>query len=91
MGAPTGIDVEAMRAENEQLRKEREELRSTVEELNSRVRALKYKYSFLDVRSLFAHYVAAVLSVFSSKKRLRSKKDSLNSADVSCCPFRLIA
>jgi len=38
MGAPTGVDVEAMRAENEQLRKEREELRSTIEELNGRVR-----------------------------------------------------
>ncbi len=37
MGAPTGVDVEAMRAENEQLRKEREELRSTIEELNGRV------------------------------------------------------
>ena len=29
MGAPTGVDVEAMRSENEQLRKEREELRAT--------------------------------------------------------------
>lgn len=38
MGAPTGVDVEAMRAENEQLRKEREELRATIEELNGRVR-----------------------------------------------------
>jgi len=37
MGAPTGVDVEAMRAENEQLRKEREELRSTIEELNGRL------------------------------------------------------
>mmetsp|Transcript_7602 Transcript_7602/g.19480 ORF Transcript_7602/g.19480 Transcript_7602/m.19480 type:complete len:84 (-) Transcript_7602:418-669(-) len=31
MGAPTGVDVEAMRSENEQLRKEREELRATGE------------------------------------------------------------
>lgn len=37
MGAPTGVDVEAMRAENEQLRKEREELRTTIEELNGRL------------------------------------------------------
>eukprot|EP00621_Florenciella_sp_RCC1693_P016280 CAMPEP_0182525880 /NCGR_PEP_ID=MMETSP1323-20130603/2788_1 /TAXON_ID=236787 /ORGANISM="Florenciella parvula, Strain RCC1693" /LENGTH=96 /DNA_ID=CAMNT_0024734651 /DNA_START=63 /DNA_END=353 /DNA_ORIENTATION=+ len=38
MGAPTGVDVEAMRSENEQLRKEREELRATVEELNARIK-----------------------------------------------------
>jgi len=37
MGAPTGVDVEAMRTENEQLRKEREELRTTIEDLNSRL------------------------------------------------------
>jgi|Dee2metaT_26_FD_contig_71_307618_length_677_multi_2_in_0_out_0_1 hypothetical protein len=37
MGAPTGIDIEAMRAENETLRKEREELRTTIEELNGRL------------------------------------------------------
>lgn len=37
MGAPTGVDVEALRAENETLRKEREELRSTIEELNGRL------------------------------------------------------
>jgi len=37
MGAPTGIDVEALRQENEALRKEREELRSTINELNARL------------------------------------------------------
>eukprot|EP00518_Triparma_eleuthera_P004968 CAMPEP_0182456838 /NCGR_PEP_ID=MMETSP1319-20130603/2561_1 /TAXON_ID=172717 /ORGANISM="Bolidomonas pacifica, Strain RCC208" /LENGTH=96 /DNA_ID=CAMNT_0024655161 /DNA_START=43 /DNA_END=333 /DNA_ORIENTATION=- len=37
MGAPTGIDVEAIRAENEALKKEREELTSTIEVLNARL------------------------------------------------------
>ncbi|KAK7237911.1 MYC binding protein [Aureococcus anophagefferens] len=44
MGAPTGIDVEALRQENEnarraasRLRKEREDLRSTIDELNARL------------------------------------------------------
>ncbi|KAJ8603771.1 hypothetical protein CTAYLR_000324 [Chrysophaeum taylorii] len=37
VGAPTGIDVEALRQENEALRKEREELRSTINELNARL------------------------------------------------------
>ncbi len=36
MGAPTGIDVDALRQENEDLKKEREELRSTIDELNTR-------------------------------------------------------
>ena len=37
MGAPTGIDVDALRQENEDLKKEREELRSTIDELNTRL------------------------------------------------------
>ncbi|KAJ1453305.1 hypothetical protein M885DRAFT_524713 [Pelagophyceae sp. CCMP2097] len=37
MGAPTGVDVEALRSENDELRKEREELRSTIDELNARL------------------------------------------------------
>ena len=36
MGAPTGIDVEALRAECEQLKKEKATLESTIKELNSR-------------------------------------------------------
>ncbi len=37
MGAPTGIDVEALKAECEQLRKEKAELESKLKELNQRV------------------------------------------------------
>ena len=37
MGAPTGIDVEALKAEVEQLRKDKAELESTVKSLNERV------------------------------------------------------
>mmetsp|Transcript_6617 Transcript_6617/g.17294 ORF Transcript_6617/g.17294 Transcript_6617/m.17294 type:complete len:97 (-) Transcript_6617:130-420(-) len=37
MGAPTGVDVEALRQDNENLRKEREELRSTINDLNARL------------------------------------------------------
>jgi hypothetical protein len=36
MGAPTGIDVEALRAECEQLKKEKATLEATIKELNSR-------------------------------------------------------
>ncbi len=38
MGAPTGIDVEALKAECEKLRKEKAELEQTVKSLNERVR-----------------------------------------------------
>ena len=38
MGAPTGIDVEALRVENEELKKEVAEMKVTLEELNQRVR-----------------------------------------------------
>lgn len=37
MGAPTGIDVEALRAENEELKKKVLSLQETVEELNKRL------------------------------------------------------
>ena len=37
MGAPTGIDVEALKAECEQLRKENAELQNTVKSLNEQV------------------------------------------------------
>ncbi|KAF1336778.1 hypothetical protein FI667_g24, partial [Globisporangium splendens] len=37
MGAPTGIDIEALRAENEELKKRNAELIKTIEELNKRV------------------------------------------------------
>ena len=37
MGAPTGIDVEAMRAELEQLKIDKAALESTVKELNERL------------------------------------------------------
>jgi hypothetical protein len=38
MGAPTGIDVEALKAECEQLRKDKAELEATVKSLNEQVR-----------------------------------------------------
>ncbi len=37
MGAPTGVDVEALRAENEELKKKVQSLTETVEELNQRL------------------------------------------------------
>lgn len=41
MGAPTGVDIEALRAENEDLKKRNTELLKTIEELNKRVRAMR--------------------------------------------------
>jgi hypothetical protein len=38
MGAPTGVDVEALRIENEELKKEVVELRTTQEEMSQRLR-----------------------------------------------------
>lgn len=38
MGAPTGVDIDALRAENEELKKKNAELIKTIEELNKRVR-----------------------------------------------------
>lgn len=40
LGAPTGVDVEAIRAENDTLKKENAELKTTIEELNARVSTL---------------------------------------------------
>ena len=37
MGAPTGVDVEALRAENEELKKKVHSLTETVTELNERL------------------------------------------------------
>ncbi len=37
LGAPTGIDVEALRAECDQLRKDKQELEATVKALNQKV------------------------------------------------------
>jgi hypothetical protein len=37
MGAPTGIDVEALRAEIEQLRKDKAQLEASVQELTAKV------------------------------------------------------
>mmetsp|Transcript_1601 Transcript_1601/g.2550 ORF Transcript_1601/g.2550 Transcript_1601/m.2550 type:complete len:91 (-) Transcript_1601:136-408(-) len=37
MGAPAGVDVEALKAECEQLRKEKMDLENTIKELNSRL------------------------------------------------------
>lgn len=40
MGAPTGIDVEALRAENEDLKTKVKSLNATIEELNNRLVAV---------------------------------------------------
>ena len=40
MGAPTGIDVEALKAENVQLKEENGELKQAIEELNAKLDAL---------------------------------------------------
>ena len=40
LGAPVGVDIDALRAENERLKSENRTLHSTVEELNKRVRAV---------------------------------------------------
>ena len=37
MGAPAGLDVEALRAEVEQLRKDKVQLEETIQELNAKV------------------------------------------------------
>mmetsp|Transcript_8697 Transcript_8697/g.12981 ORF Transcript_8697/g.12981 Transcript_8697/m.12981 type:complete len:91 (+) Transcript_8697:67-339(+) len=37
MGAPAGVDVEALKAECEQLRKDKMDLENTIKELNSRL------------------------------------------------------
>lgn len=37
MGAPTGVDIDAMRAENERLKSENAQLQSSLAELNARI------------------------------------------------------
>ncbi len=39
LGAPVGVDIEALRAENDRLKGENRTLHQTVEELNKRVRS----------------------------------------------------
>merc|ERR1712046_257005 len=40
LGAPTGVDVEALKAENEQLRKKNEEMAAKIEEMSKKVSSL---------------------------------------------------
>lgn len=47
MGAPTGIDVEALRAECEQLKKDKAQLETTILELNQRVRNMLSTFSLI--------------------------------------------
>lgn len=37
MGAPTGVDIEAMKAENERLKAENSQLQASLAELNARI------------------------------------------------------
>ena len=41
LGAPTGVDVEELRAENEELKKRNEELQKKVDDLMAQLEALK--------------------------------------------------
>ncbi len=45
MGAPTGVDVEALRAENERFKVENESLTKALHELNAKVRACARAYA----------------------------------------------
>ena len=49
MGAPTGIDVEALKAECEQLRKDKAELEETVKSLNEQVRGHTHTHSLTNI------------------------------------------
>ena len=40
MGAPTGVDIEALRTENETLKVEKTQLENTIKDLNAKVNAL---------------------------------------------------
>ena len=44
MGAPTGIDVEALRVECEQLKKDKQALEQTVKDLNAKVSFFFFQY-----------------------------------------------
>ena len=37
MGAPTGVDIDALKADNDRLKQENKQLTATLEELNQRV------------------------------------------------------
>jgi len=46
MGAPTGVDVEALRAENEQLKVDKAALENTIRDLNAKVFDFLYAFIF---------------------------------------------
>lgn len=46
MGAPTGVDAEAMRLQNEEFKKENEELRSKLQSLTEKVRDSAYTLAY---------------------------------------------
>lgn len=54
LGAPVGVDIDALRAENERLKSENRTLHTTVEELNKRVRLVCFP------RPSFRHCVVRV-------------------------------
>jgi len=45
LGAPTGIDVEAMRSENEEMKAQIKEMRKTVDELNRSLKEARSEWS----------------------------------------------
>lgn len=54
MGAPTGVDAEAMRLQNEEFKKENEELRSKLQSLTEKVNVTQR--SFVTDFSKYANY-----------------------------------
>ena len=80
MGAPTGVDVEALRAENDTLKKENLELKDTIEELNARViNAPRYAES--------PNLTVSVLFHSGSKAKAKTLKSSVRRIDGRCNPL----
>jgi hypothetical protein len=76
MGAPTGIDVEALRMECEQLKKDKAILEATIKDLNARVHFQDYcrdaiPLIFYNFRqrsiSIFVHFELNLISLYITK------------------------
>nr|CCA23573.1 conserved unknown protein putative [Albugo laibachii Nc14] len=98
LGAPTGVDIDALRAENEELKKKNAELIQTIEELNKRVRDdaadpcdvlmrivfVRLHYSYYPMKRMPANQTTPAIWQVELSRRMRGRSILSLSKSVFC-------